>query len=179
MQGKTIWEMLMERLHKSGQNGAGISFENPLDLRVGSAVPIAYSNGPAFADYDFSIQDIREYTRRIGGQDFRFTDYALTGSNRKTFDANDTMPARIRVVPNQAGAHDSLLLLLYDEFAFAEDFLRVLKDDTGIFEAKDDKTGVTDTFSRINEVKGSYEAAVLVVTETTAEGKAAQGKASP
>src|SRR2546428_120726 len=74
--GKTLWEMLTERLHKGGTgNGAGIPFSNPLDLRVGSPVAVAHSNGPEFADYDFSVQEIREYTRRIGGQEFRFADY--------------------------------------------------------------------------------------------------------
>ena len=70
--GKTLWEMLTERLHKTGTaNGAGIPFANPLDLRVGSAVAVAHSNGPEFANYDFSVQEIREYTRRMGGQEFR------------------------------------------------------------------------------------------------------------
>ena len=84
--GKTLWEMLTERLHGGG-NGAGIAFENPLDLRVGSAVAVPFSNGPEFADYDFTVQEIREYTRRIGGQEFRFTDYVLRGVNKKSFDA--------------------------------------------------------------------------------------------
>jgi len=177
--GKTLWEMLMDRLHKGGSgNGAGLPFANPLDLRVGSAVPVSYSNGPEFADYDFTVQEIREYTRRIGTQDFRFTDYVLRGVNKKSFDADKVMPMRLRVVPNQAGAHDSLLLRLYDEFAFAEDFLGVVKDESGIFEAKDDRSGATDSFSRINDMRESYQAAVLVVSETTPDGKAANGKAS-
>jgi hypothetical protein len=178
--GKTLWEMLTERLHKAGPaNGAGIAFANPIDLRVGSAVAVAHSNGPEFADYDFSVQEIREYTRRINGQEFRFTDYVLRGVNRKTLDADDVLQARLRVAPNQAGSHDSLLLRVYDEFAFSEDFLGVLKDATGTFEVKDDKSGATDTFSRINDVRDSYEAAVLVVAETTPDGKAATGKATP
>jgi len=138
--GKTLWEMFTERI-RGGGNGTGIPFANPLDLRVGSAVNVPYSNGPELADYDFSVQEIREYNRRIGGQDFRFTDYVLRGVNKKSFDANDLITAHLRAVPNQAGAHDDLLLRLYDEFAFAEDFLGVLKDESGIFEATDDKSG--------------------------------------
>src|SRR5262249_23934729 len=144
----------------------GIEFYNPLDLRVGSAFSIPHVNGPEFADYDFTIQEIREYARRINGQDFRFTDYLLRGVNTKSFDANAIMSPRIRVVPNQAGAKDSLLLRLEDEFAFAEDFLGVLKDDTGISEVTDDKSGESQTFSRINDMRASYEAAVLVIPET-------------
>ena len=176
--GKTLWEMLLERLHGGG-NGAGIAFANPLDLRVGSAVAVAYANGPEFADYNFAAQEIREYTRRIEGQEFRFTDYVLRGVNTKSPDADDTLAARLRVVPNQAGAHDSLLLRLYDEFEFAEDFLGVVKDTTGLFKMTDDKSGAEETFSRINDLRESYQAVVLVVAETTPNGKAATGKASP
>ncbi len=176
--GKTIWEMLQDRLH-GGTNGAGIAFANPLDLRVGSAVAIAYANGPEFNDYNFTAQEIREYTRRIGAQEFRFTDYILRGVNAKSPDADDTMAARLRVVPNQAGAHDSLLLRLYDEFEFAEDFLGVVKDTTGLFKVTDDKTGAETMFARINDLRESYQAAVLVVSETIPDGKGATGKVSP
>jgi hypothetical protein len=176
--GKTLWEMLLERVHGSS-NGAGIAFANPLDLRVGSAVAVAYANGPEFTDYNFTAQEIREYTRRIEAQEFRFTDYVLRGVNSKSPDADDTLAARLRVVPNQAGAHDALLLRLYDEFAFAEDFLGVVKDTTGLFKMTDDKSGAEETFSRINDLRESYQAAVLVVSETTPDGKGATGKVSP
>ncbi len=176
--GKTLWEMLLERLHGSG-NGAGIAFANPLDLRVGSPVAVAYANGPEFGDYNFTVQEIREYTRRIEGQEFRFTDYVLRGVKTKSLDADDTLTARLRVVPNQAGANDTLLLRLYDEFEFAEDFLAVVKDTTGLFKVTDDKSGAEETFSRINDLRVSYEAAVLVVSETTTDGKGATGKISP
>jgi hypothetical protein len=176
--GKTLWEMLQERLH-GNSNGAGIAFANPLDLRVGSAVAVAYANGPEFTDYNFTAQEIREYTRRIEGQEFRFTDYVLRGVNTKSPDADYTLAARLRVVPNQAGAHDALLLRLYDEFAFAEDFLGVVKDTTGLFKVTDDKTGTETTFARINDLRESYQAAVLVVSETTPDGKAATGNVAP
>ena len=176
--GKTLWEMLVDRLHGSG-NGAGIAFANPLDLRVGSPVAIAYANGSEFADYTFTAQEIREYTRRIKSQDFRFTDYVLRGVNAKSPDADNVMVARVRVVPNAAGANDALLLRIYDEFEFAEDFLAVVKDTTGLFKVTDDKTGTEATFSRINDVRDSYQAAVLVVAETTTDGKGAPVKVYP
>jgi hypothetical protein len=176
--GKTLWEMLVDRLHKGG-NGAGVSFFNPLDLRVGGAQRIAFANGPAFEGFDFAVQEIREYTRRIGTQEYRFSDYVLRGVNTKSFEAKDTLTARIRVVPNQAGANDSLLLRVYDEFAFSEDFLDVVKDTTGIFEISDDVSGEKFTFNRINDLRESYQAAVLVVGETTPDGKALINKSSP
>ncbi|HSU57375.1 MAG TPA: hypothetical protein VLT36_25255 [Candidatus Dormibacteraeota bacterium] len=176
--GKTIWEMLMDRLHKGDGNGAGIPFLNPLDLRVSSALNVPYSNGPEFAGFDFSVQEIREYTRRINGQDFRFTDYVLSGVNTKSFEAEGKLLARVRVVPNQAGSKDSLLLRVYDEFGFSEDFLQVVKDNTGIFEMTDGDSGKKETYNRINDLREPYDAAVLVIGETTADGKAATGKTS-
>lgn len=176
--GKTLWEMLLQRLH-SGGNGAGIPFFNPLDMRVGAALEIAHVNGPEFEGFDFSVQEIREYTRHIGNEEFRFSDYVLRGVSTKTFEAKDAMMARIRAVPNQAGANDSLLLRVYDEFGFSEDFLGVVKDTTGIFEITDDATDEKFTFNRINDLQESYQAAVLVVGETTPDGKAIVGKSSP
>jgi hypothetical protein len=174
--GKTLWEMLMARLHgPENGNGSGLPFYNPMDLRVGSVVNVPYSNGPQFAGFDFQVSEIREYTRRLGAEDFRFTDYWLAGVNTKSFAKEDTLRARIRTVPNSAGAYDSLLLRLYDEFAFAEDFLNVVKDDTGIFELSEGENTEKATFSRINDLRTSYEAVVLSVTGTTPDGKAAQG----
>ncbi len=168
-QGKTLWEMFQERLHGTG-NVAGIAFWNPLALAVGSPVLVPFANGPEFAGHDFTVQEIREYTRRIGGQNFRFTDYLLRGVSTRSFDTADTLAVRLRIVPNAAGSHDSLLLRRYDEFAFAEDFLAVLKDTTRVFEVTDDASGARETFTRINDLLDSFEAAVLVVAETSADG---------
>jgi hypothetical protein len=176
--GKTLWEMLVARV-RGGSNGAGIPFANPLDLRVGSAVNVPYANGADLASYDFAVQEIREYNRHILSQEFRFTDYVLRGVNAKSCDADTALTVRLRVVPNAAGGNDSLLLRLYDEFEFAEEFLGVVKDTTGLFKVTDDKSGREETFSRINDLRESYQAAVLVVHETTPSGTAATGKASP
>ena len=176
--GKTLWEMLCERLRAHG-NGSGVDFYNPLELRVGSAVNVPFANGPQFATFDFSVQEIREYNRHIGGKDFRFTDYVLQGVSTKSLQAEDILTVRVRAVPNAAGAHDSLLLRLEDEFAFAEEFLAVVKDATGIFEIGDDATETKDTFHRINNLRDSYEAAVLAISGTTETGKGAPGKAAP
>jgi hypothetical protein len=140
---------------------------------------VAFANGPEFANHDFSVTEIREYHRQLGGQYFPFTDYALRGLNHKSYAAPDAINARLRVVPNQNGGHDSLLLRLYDEFPFAEDFIAVVKDATGIFEITDDQTGAKATFSRLNDLRESYAAAVMVVAETTPNGLAAPAKTSP
>ena len=136
------------------------------------------TNGAEFAGYDFSVQEIRECTRRIQNKEFRFTDYVLRGTNTRAPDAADVLTVRVRAVPNEAGGQDTLLLRVYDEFEFAEDFLAVLNDATGVFEVTDDKTGAKATFTRINDLRDSYHTAVLVVSATLPDGKGAPGKVS-
>lgn len=177
--GKTIWEMLMARLHGQSANGTGLGFYNPLGFNVGSAVSIPYANGAELAEYNFSVSDIREYTRTIGTQPFAFTDYALRGVHSKTPGADAEINIRLRTLPNPVGGNMTLLLRLDDEFEFAEDFLGVVNDDTGIFEVTDDATGAKEKFERINNLRASYHAAVLIVKETTPEGKAVQKSARP
>ncbi len=170
--GKTLWEMLTQR---SKQTAAPVAFANPLDLRIGAGALVSHVNGPEFDGYDFTVNEIREYVRRINNQEFGFTDYVLKGINSKTFDSADEVITHLRVVPNPQGTKDAVFLRLYDEFAFAEDFLGVLKDTTGVFEITDDKTGEQETYTRINDLKDSYEAILLIITATTEDGKAPLG----
>ena len=43
----------------------------------------------------------------------------------------------------------------------------------------DDASGAKETFTRINDLREPFEAAVLVIAETTPDGKAAPGKVTP
>ena len=173
--GKTLWEMITQR---GKDQAAPVSFRNPLDLRISSAVLIPHANGPDCEGFDFSVKEIREYVRRIGSQEFGFTDYVLRGVNTKTFNAEDEVTVRLRVMPNQAGGNDSLLLRLYDEFAFNPGFLEVVKDTTGVFQTTDEASGETERYTRINDLKDPYEAALLIVTATTSDGQAEAGQAA-
>ena len=172
--GKTLWEMFLERLHPHRAGGA-LVFANPRALNLSSAIDIPAVNDPEVEGYDFTVAEIREYTRRLGGQMFVFTDYVLRGINTQTFDADQTRTLRLRSVPNAAGGYDTLLLRLEDEFGFAEDFLNVLRDETGVFNVTDDASGATDVFTRLNHLREPYEAAVLVISKTTPESLAAAG----
>jgi hypothetical protein len=170
--GKTLWEMLTQRSRPTAEP---VPFANPLDLRIGAAVAVSDVNGPEFQGYDFSVKEIREYVRRINNQEFGFTDYVLKGINGKTFAVGDEVTTRLRLVPNSQGTNDAVFLRLYDEFAFAQDFLAVVKDTTGIFEVTDDKTGEKETYTRINDLRDSYQANLLIITATAADGKAPGG----
>ena len=166
-QGKTLWEMLKDRLHTT--NGAP-SFYNPLDLRVG-AMMLVTENRPTLAPYDFSVAAIHEVTRRLAGQDYRFTDYLLAGIHKTTFDTAHAPVLRLRAIPNQLGSQDLLVLRLCDEFAFDENFLAVLKDPSGTFDMAEDDGSSPESYARINDLTEPYQAAALIITGTTPDGK--------
>ncbi len=170
--GRTLWEMLTQR---GKPTAAPVPFLNPLGHLINSPVAVSFVNGPEFDGYDFTVKKIREAVRRIGDAEFPFTDYVLQGINTKTFDHDDQVVVRLRVFPNDRGSQDAILLRLYDEMAFSEDFLAVVKDTTGIFEITDNDTGAKETYSRINDVEGSYDVAGLTITATTPDGKAPPG----
>jgi hypothetical protein len=173
--GKTLWEMFTERFHHNGKgngNGAALAFRNPLDWRIGEAETFAAANGAEFLDFTFTVKEIRECVRRLGGQEFGFTDYLLRGARTPGHGETAEMLVRVRALPKDHGEHDLLLLRLEDEFAFAEDFLAVVKDSTGVFEVKDDASGAVETFTRLNDLREPWEAAVLIVSATNADGKA-------
>ncbi len=170
--GKTLWTMFSERfLHHGNGDGGLLTLNNPLDWRVGEAETFAPANGAEFLEQLFTVREIREYVRRLGAREFAFTDYLLEGARSPGQDA--ALPAlRVRVIPQENGRNELLLLQLEDEFPFAEEFLAVVKDSTGVFESKDDETGVVETFTRLNELREPWEVAVLIVKATTPEGKA-------
>ncbi len=173
--GKTLWEMFSERFLHQGDghgngDGAALTFRNPLDWRIGEAETLAPSNGAEFLDVTFTVKEIREYVRRLGNREFGFTDYLLAGTSGKGEPAG--MLVRVRALPQESGQHELLLLRLEDEFAFAEDFLAVVKDTTGVFEVKNDASGTVETFTRLDDLREPWEAMVLIVSATTAEGKA-------
>jgi len=174
--GKTLWNLFAERfLHQGNGNGAAFALSNPLDWRIGEAERLAPANGEEYLDHAFTVQEIREYVRRLGDHEFGFTDYVLRGMRPGGKEGLRELSVRVRAIPQEKGRHELLLLRLEDEFAFAGDFLAVVKDPTGIFEVKEDETGAVETFTRLNELREPWEAAVLIVTATTAEGKAPPG----
>jgi len=177
--GRTLWEMLLQRIHHPANNGSGIPFYNPLGAQVNAAFPVPYANGADLADHSFTVREIHEYNRIIGGQDYVFVDYLLHGINQKTLDSADNLEIRVRAVPNTAGTHDDLILRIEDEFGFAEEFLAIVNDPGGVFEVTDDTNGARETFQRCNNLRDSYVAAVMVVAATTPEGRAANAQTSP
>jgi hypothetical protein len=157
--GKTLWEMLTEKLFGPTE----FKFFNPLKARVGNAVTI---DEVEWRDFNFFIREIREYKRSIGEQNFFFVDYVLLA--RPLHGSDVVVRIRLNPVddPDRYGGltHHVLLLRLDDEFAYTEDFQKVLTDDTGKFQVMQDGE-VKEEFFRINDVKKFYKARVAVLAD--------------
>ena len=167
MANKTAWEILQDKM----KGDPTIPFYNPLDQSIGVSLPL---NAPQYEGYDFTIKEIRQYTRKLLNKSFVFTDYVLEGV--KNFDTTTTIKLRLRVVPTDSGGKDVILLRLYDDLEYDQGLENVVRDTTGQFEVSYDegeldgtgkarKAGDTELYSRINGVLTAYRADILILGE--------------
>lgn len=165
-QGKTLWEMFMERLASPVE----LQFYNPLKAKIGAAVTI---DEVELRDFNFFLKEIREYRRTINGQQFVFVDYVLLA---RPLNAGDVWK-RLRLNPvddptRVAGlTHVALLLDLCEDMAYSEDLHKVLNDNTGKFQVIENGE-VTEEYFRINDLTTPYKARVAVIKDADADGKA-------
>jgi hypothetical protein len=157
--GRTLWEMLLDKL----RGPLEFQYYNPLRARIGSAVTL---DEVEWRDLNFFVVSIHEYKRTIGGQEFRFVDYALVARPL----GGDKILVRLRLVPvddpDQAAgvAHHVLLLRLDDDLPYDEGLHRVVNDGTKKFQViEDDK--VQAEYTRINDVSTPYRAEVTIVRD--------------
>lgn len=168
--GKTLWEMLTDKLLGPVES----KVYNPLRAKVGNAMMI---DTIEWRDFNFFVRQIAEYRRRIGGKDFLFVDYVLLA---RPLNADDVL-VELRLNPvddpeNYGGmTHHALLLRLDDEFAYSEDFHKVLTDDTGKFQVLEDGI-VTEEFFRLNDVQQAYKAQVTVIADFNKDKRLDRGE---
>ncbi len=167
--GKTLWEMLTEKLHGPVES----QYYNPLLARIGSSVMI---DDLDFRDYNFFVKEVREYRRTIESKQYVFTDYVLLAHPPK----GDDVWARLRLNPRpeaDAGGltHDVLLLQLYDEMAYDKGLHDVVTDATKKFEVSENGHLVAE-YRRINEVSSSYQATVAIVKDANKDHTVDQDK---
>ncbi len=162
--GKTLWEMLLAKI----QGPVELRHYNPLRARVGSSLMIDHID---LKDLNFFVQEIREYRRRIRGQQFSFVDYVLLA---RPLEGQEVW-ARLRLVPVEgtpdpaAPSHHALLLRLYDEFAYDEGFHKVVTDTTRKFEVREGER-VTEEYYRINDLTDPYKAEVAIMKDINHDG---------
>ena len=153
--GKTLWEMFMG-LFYSPQKSRQVF--NPLGVEVGKFV---WLDSLDYRDQQFRVGKINEYTRDIGGKVFRFTDYHLSNT-----DGSKNFVLRYnpmdKPLPGVEQKSNVLLMTLYDEVSYSDDFLGVLNAETKMFEVNLDGV-VAERYWRINDVQDPYVAKVVSV----------------
>lgn len=157
--GRTLWEMLLDKL----KGPVEFQYYNPLRARIGSAVTL---DEVEWRDLNFFVLSIHEYKRTIGGQEFRFVDYALMARPL----GGEKVLVRLRLMPvddpDQAAGvtHHVLLLQLDDDLPYDAGLHKVVNDGTKKFQVREDGK-VQAEYGRINDVTTPYQAAVTIVRD--------------
>jgi hypothetical protein len=152
--GRTLWEILLDKFSGPSE----LRYYNPLKARVGVSVTI---DTVELRDLNFFLQEIREYKRRIGPQEYTFVDYSLLARPL----GGDDVALRLRLNPiadtQRSGgrAYHVLMLRLDDEFEYSADFEKLLNDKSGVFQIRQDGV-VTEEFERLHGLKSPYTATV-------------------
>lgn len=166
--GKTLWEMLMAKLHGPVE----LDYYNPLKAKIGSSVMI---NEIELRENNFFIKEIRQYERTIERKRFLFVDYVLLA--RPLHGEEIWLRLRLNPVDDPDAAagltHTALLLRLYDEMAYNEDLYKVVTDTTKKFEVLENGQ-VTEEYWRINDVATSYKAKLCVLKDENKDGQVDQ-----
>ena len=164
----TLWEMFRQWLRRGRKDEPEINLpdhcRNLLDWPPGLPVddPDIIA---AFPGSLVMLSAIRHSVRRVMGQDHHFADYILRITPRQN--GAEPSVARLRV----AAGGPRLLLRLHDEFGFAEEFVAVVNDDTGIFQVDDDPSGEPARFERLNGVHGAWTTGVYEQGDEDKDGK--------
>ena len=69
--GRTLWEILLD---KFGGPSEGCAITTRFKARIGVSVTV---DTVELRDLNFFLQEIREYRRRIGPQEYIFVDYSI------------------------------------------------------------------------------------------------------
>src|SRR4051794_23088055 len=145
--GRTLWEILLDKFSGPSE----LRYYNPLKARVGVSMTI---DTVELRDLNFFLQEIREYKRRIGPQEYTFVDYSLLARPLH----GEDVAIRLRLNPiadtQRSGGREYhvLMLRLDDEFEYSADFEKLLNDKTGLFQIRQDGV-VKEEFERLHGLR--------------------------
>lgn len=155
----TAWQLLMKKL-QTPEPPQTKKVLNPFNARIGSSVHLDVID---FSDKTFFVKEIREVSRWIGTENYKFTDYQLLARPIR----GDDVWVYLRLMPVQNAdkhsdlTHNCLFLQKYDELAFNQDFRNLLDDPEFITNQDGQETG---HYWRINDVKLPYDCQVKTIT---------------
>jgi len=148
---------------------------NPIGAKIGGSITV---DALDYRGLNFFVKEIREYSVNMAGKNHRFVDYILLARPLGKPD----MWVRLRLVPDRNSdtrlTHKAMVLHLYDEFEYNEDFKQgVLEDESKKFVVDDDKNDgdpsndTHDEYWRVNDVGISYSAKYLAMQDENNDGK--------
>lgn len=177
-----LYEILLRKVGWLSEEPAPASEEskvyNPIGAKVGGSITI---DSLDYRGQSFFVKEIREYSVNMGGKNHRFVDYILLSRPLGKPD----LWVRLRLVPDRNSdsrlTHKAMVLSLYDEFEYNEDFKKgVLEDDTKKFVIDDDKSDndpdndTHDEYWRVADVGISYKAKYVAMADENNDGKVSQ-----
>jgi len=157
----TPWKKFKEVLSGPGQKPIGFQVYNPFNLRQGDFVTIDDPlNDVRNARYEVSELDV--YRRVIGDRTLEFVDYVLEGSSDKWL--------TIRCADDGGSGNKqlSILLMFPDYEGEYDEQMHKQTLPSGVLEVKDDNGEILALYERLNGLKESYRADVLVLAPNEA-----------
>ncbi len=157
----TLWERWTKP--KVTEVPLELLIKNPLEARIGTTIRI---DNLDYENLSFTIQDIREVKRKIGGEEFFFTDYLL----RAVPLDGDPVLIRLRVLPLENPVdvpYKALILTKLEECQYDADFHAGLayEKNQGEF------TEAGNTYWRVDDVKTEWNATTVVLKDSDQSGK--------
>jgi hypothetical protein len=173
--GTTIFERWQER-RKQANLDTEEKFVNPLGVRLGDPVSLDCLD---WRDLDqLQVTQFRVVTRKIGNQEFPFTDYYL---RHRGLEPGEERTCLLRYVPlddpdpDSGATHEVYLLKLVGEFEIDEEVMEVLKQDSGYACPTLDEDGdwvLVEFPTRVNDVEIPYDCDVDIVKDADHDGEA-------
>ena len=173
--GTTVFERWKERRRLANMDTEE-KYVNPLDVRLGDIVSLDCLD---WRDLDFQVTQFRVVTRKIGRDEFPFTDYYLL--HRGTGD--DEVRCILRYIPldepdpDAGRTHTVLLLHQVDEFEHNQEVLDVLAQNAGYTHFTPAPEGseeewVENQFPfRVNDLEIPYDCSVDLVKDENHDGE--------
>jgi len=153
--GYTLWEKWTGRATPSLVPRPENSIANPLKLHCGDFITAQMLEGN---DRPFTVTEVREYVRHIGGEDYRFADYVL-----RQGDGVRILRANPKDGHTAAGLQDCDLLWL--KIFYEMEFDRNVRDSVAQkqFEVDNDDDGTPDvTYDALNAGEDGYLAQIQI-----------------
>lgn len=161
-----LYEILAKKIN-SWINGESPREEskvfNPIGSKVGNTVLI---DSLDYRDLNFFVKEIREHTVIFSSKKYRFVDYILVACPLN----GDDVLVKLRLLP-QDNSYKSVVLHLYDEFTYSDDFKAVVNDESKKFNVDDDEINLHEEYWRVNDVGISLESKYLSLVDENNDGK--------